>query len=84
MTKTRADWAKRALNLRMLDKIKDTWTRDGVIFIKHLKEDEEDEETPYVIERVDSEFKLSGIEEMFGLDPGQSVMRIETHDSDDE
>ena len=84
LTKTRADWAKRARNLRKLEKIKDTWTRDGVIFIKHLKEDEEDEETPYVIERVDSEFKLSGIEEMFGLDPGQSVMRIETHDSDDE
>ena len=84
LTKTRADWARRARNLRKLEKIKDTWTRDGVIFIKHKKEDEEDEETPYVIERVDSELKLSGIEEMFGVNSDLNVMRTESHDSDDE
>jgi hypothetical protein len=38
LTKTRANLAKRARNLKKDGKISDTWTRDGVIFVKHKNE----------------------------------------------
>ena len=38
LTALRANWAKRARDLRKKEKIKHTWTRDGIIFIKATDE----------------------------------------------
>ena len=58
LTKTRADLAKRARKLKSDGKISDTWTRDGVIFLK-LKEGQ--------IVRVNRDHELTKIENSFAL-----------------
>ena len=64
LTSTRAKWAQRARDLRKKDKIQSTWTRDGVIFIKHK---DIDKDTPGPIDRVASESDLQKIEKMYSL-----------------
>lgn len=58
LTKLRATWAKRARILKKSEKIKDTWTRDGIIFIKGHNDK---------IERVESILDMENLEQSFSL-----------------
>ena len=76
LTKTRVKWAQRARALKKAGKVSDTWTRDGIIFLK-IKDsdtvtvtsdkDKEKEKEKFHIERIDSEEKLSEVEKRFEL-----------------
>ena len=65
LTQRRMHWARRARTLRKEGKIQDTWTRDGVIFIKHM--DNKDEDIIGAVDRVESEDTLCKIERSFQL-----------------
>ena len=58
LTKERAEWAKRARTLKKQDKIKETWTRDGIIFVKN---------TDDTVDRVQNVRELEAIEKKFSL-----------------
>ena len=64
LTSTRAKWAQRARNLKKQDKIQATWTRDGIIFVKHK---DIDKDTPGPVDRVSSELELQQVEKKFSL-----------------
>ena len=64
LTSRRAKWAQRARDLVKTEKVQATWSRDGIIFIKHK---DKDKDTPGEVDRVDSEHKLAAIEKMYSL-----------------
>ena len=68
LTQRRMRWAQRARTLRKEGKIQDTWTRDGVIFIKYkdIKENDKIVESG-AVDRVEDEDTLTKIELSFLL-----------------
>ena len=70
-------WAQRARALKKAGKVSDTWTRDGIIFLKIKDDDKSTEKSTdksgdkvkekFHIERVDSEKKLIEVEKRFEL-----------------
>ena len=60
LTKLRMDWAKRARKLKVDGKALETWTRDGIIFVKISEKR---------IERVDNEQKLCDLEQTLPVLP---------------
>ena len=58
LTKMRADLAKRERNLKKDGKILDTWTRDGVIFVKHKNAK---------VERITKDSEMTQLEASFSL-----------------
>ena len=64
LTSRRAKMAQCARELRKKDKIQSTWTRDGIIFVKHK---DKDKDTPGTVDRVECEADLEKIEKMYSL-----------------
>ena len=73
LTKTRAGWARRARVLKKLKKTSETWSRDGIIFIKH---------TDDRVDKVTTEQQMRDIEASFGFVAGLPVHPLPMHEDD--
>ena len=67
LTKTRVNWAQRARTMKKAGKITDTWTRNGIIFIKWKEGKGKDGKDIFHVERVDNKESLRDIERQFEL-----------------
>jgi hypothetical protein len=77
LMKTHVNLAKRARNLKMDGKISDTWTCDGVIFMKHKNEK---------VERITKDGEMTLLESSISLTLrlGRSFAEVAARNSDEE